>query len=111
MLNLILASGFLIASVAAPPQPVLALDNIIRCVALDDVYWDAMISAGAGERDDADIEWRERNLKKAVAEGAHQNVSEAEVYDRYDKVYKQLQMVESNDDLNAEFLQCHKKLT
>ena len=116
MLNVLLASGLLIASAAAPTQPALDLDSIIRCVALDDVYWDAFLEAGAGERDDVGIEWRERNLGKAVAIGALENVSEAEVYARYGAIYKQLQTNEANIDLddvvdqNAEYLQCHKKL-
>jgi hypothetical protein len=115
-MRLIALAGLMLLVASAPAQAQLAkdgpptLDDLVRCLALDDTYWSMIVGAGAGERADADIDWRERTFTKALAEGARQNLSEDQIYERYNTVYEPLMETFLNDAQMAERNLCREAI-
>jgi hypothetical protein len=88
----------------AVAQP--AFEDTVRCLALDDTYWVMIMSAGAGERTEADMAWRQKTEKRMYAEGAKKGLNKDQVNASYSAVFNPFQETFLDDKLMAERNKC-----
>ena len=106
-----LAISMTLALAAAPPfampaRPQAAFEDSVRCLALDDTYWVMIMSAGAGERSEADMAWRQKTEARMFAQGASKGLSQDQVNARYSAIFNPLQETFLDDRLMAERNKC-----
>ncbi|RYY46275.1 MAG: hypothetical protein EOP59_03110 [Sphingomonadales bacterium] len=96
--------GLAISAALALAAPV--YEDSVRCLALDDTYWVMIMSAGAGERTEADMAWRQKLEKRMYAEGAKKGLTQDQVNDSYSAIFNPLQDTFLDDKLMAERNKC-----
>jgi transcription elongation factor len=94
------------ASAPSSTGPLPGFEDTVRCLALDDTYWVMIMSAGAGERTEADMAWRQKTETRMYAEGSKKGLSKDQVNSSYSAVFNPFQETFLDDKLMAERNKC-----